>query len=88
MFQVNPQRIHTKNQALFSSKDKSKRLKSRLLQFLFGALRVNTDVDEGPSVENQSFCTFVYRLVPWHKQKSQSIKVNRHFYESPFSMNN
>ena len=28
------------NQALFSSKDKSKKLKCRLLQFLFGALRV------------------------------------------------
>ena len=31
-----------KNQALFSSKDKSKKLKCRLLQFLFGALRVKT----------------------------------------------
>ena len=30
-----------KNQALFCSKDKSKKLKCRLLQFLFGALRVN-----------------------------------------------
>ena len=30
-----------KNQALFSSKDKSKKLKCRLLQFLFGALRIN-----------------------------------------------
>ena len=30
-----------KNQALFSLKDESKKLKSRLLQFLFGALRVN-----------------------------------------------
>ena len=30
------------NQALFSSKDKSKKLKCRLLHFLFGALRVNT----------------------------------------------
>ena len=28
-----------KNQALFSSKDKNKKLKCRLLQFLFGALR-------------------------------------------------
>ena len=32
-------RIHTKNQVLFSSKDKSKKLKC-LLQYLFGALRV------------------------------------------------
>ena len=29
-----------KNQALFSSKDKSKKLKCRPLQFLFGALRL------------------------------------------------
>ena len=29
-----------KNQALFSSQDKSKELKCRLLQFLVGALRV------------------------------------------------
>ena len=29
-----------KNQALFSSEDKSKQLKCRLLQFLLGALRV------------------------------------------------
>ena len=29
-----------KNQALFSSKDKSKKLKCPLLQFLFGPLRV------------------------------------------------
>ena len=34
------QRIHLKHQALFSSRDKSKKLKCRLLQFLFGALRV------------------------------------------------
>ena len=31
-----------KNQALFSLKDKSKKLKCRLLQFLFGPLRVKT----------------------------------------------
>ena len=30
-----------KNQALFSSKDISKKIKCRLLQFLYGALRVN-----------------------------------------------
>ena len=29
-----------KNQALFSSKDKSEKLKCHLLQFLFGTLRV------------------------------------------------
>ena len=31
-----------KKQALFSLKDKSKKLKCHLLQFLFGALRVKT----------------------------------------------
>ena len=33
-----------KNQALFTSKDRSKKLKCRLLQFLFGASRVNLDI--------------------------------------------
>ena len=32
-----------KNQALFSSKDKSKKLKCRLLQLLFSALRVKVN---------------------------------------------
>ena len=35
-------RIHMKYQVLFSSKDKSKKLKCRLLQFLFGALTVRS----------------------------------------------
>ena len=33
-----------KNQALFSLKDKSKKLNCRLLQFLFGTVRVNVAV--------------------------------------------
>ena len=37
-------RIHIKHQALFSSKDESKKLKCRLLQFLFGALGVKNYV--------------------------------------------
>ena len=36
------QRIHMNNQALLSLKDNSRKLKYRLLQFLFGALRVKT----------------------------------------------
>ena len=39
-----------KNQAIFSSTDKSKKLKCRLLQFLFGALRVKENA-------NASTCT-------------------------------
>ena len=35
-----------KKQALFSSKDKSKNLKCRLLQFLFGALMVKVPLIE------------------------------------------
>ena len=31
-----------KNQAIFSSKDENKKIKCRLLQFLFGAIRVNS----------------------------------------------
>ena len=37
-----------KNQALFSLKDKSKKLKCRLQQFLFGALRVKRVKSELP----------------------------------------
>ena len=37
------QRIHLKYQALFSWKDKSEKLKCRLQQFLFSALRVKLD---------------------------------------------
>ena len=33
-----------KTQALFSSKDKDKKLKCHLLQFLFGALKVNKGI--------------------------------------------
>ena len=41
-----------KNQALFSLKDKSKKLKCRLLQFLFGASRVKYHIS---SVIRQGF---------------------------------
>ena len=38
--------LSLKNQALFSLKDNSKQLKWRLLQFLFGVLRVNSPLAE------------------------------------------
>ena len=61
-----------KNQALFSSKDKSKKLKCRLLQFLCGALRVKVI----------SSCCFVFlfteneaegelKFTPWFRLISQ-----------------
>ena len=57
------QRIHMNNQALFSSKDKSKKLKCRLLQFLFGALRIKFDAKLRPQQcqsDNNNFLSFVY----------------------------
>ena len=42
------QRTHMKNQASFFSKNKSKKLKCHLLQFLFGALRVKFDAKLRP----------------------------------------
>ena len=44
-----------KNQALFSSKDKSKNLKCRLLQSLFGALRVNIETEKSEQLLAQIF---------------------------------
>ena len=49
-----------KNQALLSSKDKSKKLKCGLLQFLFGALRVNAT-----SLNN--LCSFTMKMVSFHR---------------------
>ena len=51
-----------KNQALFSSKGKSKKLKCRLLQFLFGTLRVNTK-----SIQNSTI--LVYPTHDWRRMK-------------------
>ena len=39
-----------KNQVLFSSEDKSKKLKCHLLQFLFGALWVKKVQIRGPNI--------------------------------------
>ena len=43
-----------KNQALFSSKEKSKKLKCRLLQFLFGTLRVKPSEVSLPNFKAQA----------------------------------
>ena len=47
-----------KNKALFSSKDKSKKLRCRLLHFLFGALRDKTS-NQGP----------LYRIITIYMKK-------------------
>ena len=49
-----------KNQAFFSSKDKSEKLKCRLLQFLFGALKVKFSLFE-PFLWQKSF-TRTYKI--------------------------
>ena len=48
-----------KNQALFSLKDKSKKLKCRLLQFLFGALRVKFIQNATYKERPQSNCDII-----------------------------
>ena len=51
-----------KHQALFPSKDKSKKLKCRLLQFLCGALRANSNVSSSSTVAQ-----YIVRLVTYIK---------------------
>ena len=61
------QRIHKKNQALFSLKDENKNLKCRLLQVLFGALRVKVlpvDIDVGGGSSGGSISKMLTLKVP------------------------
>ena len=46
-----------KNQALFSSKDKSKELKCCMSQFLFGVLRVKIETEMAAAVLRKSAVT-------------------------------
>ena len=57
-----------KNQALLSSKDTSKNLKCRLLQFLFGALRVNQT--------NQSVDHFIF-LVQYSLPNNKTLQAHK-----------
>ena len=52
-----------KNQALFFSKDKSKKLKCRLLQFLFGALRINIETEIYANKICSDFFVSVFRFL-------------------------
>ena len=58
-----------KHKALFSSKDKSKKLKCRLLQILFGALRVKSEtVTIKHKCKSDTFCLMFLHIVflrPW-----------------------
>ena len=52
-----------KNQALFSWKDKGKKLKCRLLQFLYGALRVKKN-ELGKTLGTISSDQYIKSFVP------------------------
>ena len=56
-----------KNQALFSFTDKSKNLKCRLLQFLFGALRVN--------VSSTKLIFVIYQKEKKKKKKKKTCQI-------------
>ena len=56
-----------KNQALFSLQDKSKKLNCRLLQFLFGTLRVN------------SVNSITWKLRDTHKRKNLLLSGTKFF---------
>ena len=62
-----------KNQALFSSKDKSKKLKCRLLQFLFGALRANFVTDF--SIFEDAVTVIDKRLISWSYADLDILKI-------------
>ena len=57
-----------KHQALFSLKDKSKKRKCRLLQFLFGALRVKSNLND--------YILPLIRAVFFQKTKVKKIKMS------------
>ena len=90
MFQVNPL-LGMRHEALFSSKDKSKKLKCRLLQFLFDTLRVKPIVQKVSDYPSYLlWCSvfsflLVYQnhwtLLNWQSAVDQklSIKINKKF---------
>ena len=69
-----------KHQALFSSKDKSKKLKCHLLQFLFGALRVKRCKDNILSLtfrDNSAIC-----IISFMNQKPVITITSTYFLQS------
>ena len=67
-----------KNQALFSSKDKIKKLKCCLLQYLFGALRVNSGLSRALLViSHASYSSYQF---PWSTtQQAHDVKRTLHW---------
>ena len=63
---IRPDVSSESSQAVFSSKDKIKKLKCRLLQFLFGALRVNCVVKYRKHFMNcyyYNWCHYHYHFI-------------------------
>ena len=52
------QRIYTKHQALFYSEDRSKKIKCRLLQILYGALMVKAPTTTAADNNHEYFFMF------------------------------
>ena len=81
-----------KNPALFSSKDKNEKLKCRLLQFLFGALRVNIGLPTLNYQYKHSACLLantctsdqaLYRFEQYPKRVlSEKIRVAHSFWRN------
>ena len=71
-----------KHQALFSSKDKSKKLKCRLLQFLFVALRVKSQT------KLQQMTLLCYRIYPKYLDtvnvRTRYFFLKRHLFYVPY----
>ena len=62
-----------KNQALFSWKDKIKKLKCHLLQFLFGALRVNDKVKHSEDVDGMANLVVPDQTAPFKEQSDMGL---------------
>ena len=76
-----------KNQALFSSKDKSKKLKCHLLQFLFGALRVKSGLPLRREATNETESVLPLERVASHFKQRDNCSIVRficHHYNNDY----
>ena len=78
-----------KNQALFSSKDKSKKLKCRLLQFSFGVLRVKHILQLTFLISNNDISKYLliskYIVLTYFSLQFNSCCLTLLIYQSKFS---
>ena len=71
-----------KNQALFSSKDKSEKLKCRLLQFLFGALRVKLHITPNCHLDHV-YQTFTHTVNPQYLKIYPKLFTSQSKFSAP-----